>query len=221
MAREISKRFEETVDRHARRARRALCRGAAQGRDRRSSSARPARPRRPARRRSTRRCARRWPASRPRAPRPRWPQRLGLPEARRLRARAAAQMNRQQSRARRAAGGAARRLVAAAQGLADPRRAGAHAGRRGRPGRPARPHRSPSSRSRRAPPRPRPDLALDEYRLRRVAARRRGARAALRARPATICASTPCSSFPGDGRAMSVTLRKDDNAKLKSEIARH
>ena len=45
------------------------------------------------------------------------------------------------------------------------------------------------------------ELALDDYRLRRVAARRRGAGAALRPAPATRSGSTPCSSCRAAGRA--------------------
>ena len=132
-----------TRHRHAGRACRALCRCAAQGRDRHR--------RRPAGRAGSgqRRGAGRRPATR------RWrsmsPSRaaaevaasLGVPRKRAY-ARAlelgGERLNRQRRRSARPPGGDARRLVAAAAGLADPRPARPRSRRRSRPRRAARPH---------------------------------------------------------------------------------
>ena len=80
VAREISKRFEETRHRHARPSSpRAMPTRRPRARSS-SSSARPARPRRPARRRWTRRCARRWPRLSPSRAAAEVAARLGLPK---------------------------------------------------------------------------------------------------------------------------------------------
>ena len=129
-------------DRHPRRACRALCRRAAQRRDRHRRRAAGRSRSRPARRRSM-------PPSRGDGPplrvagRGRGGRAARRAEAPGLRAGAGAQAQIPMTRQRAERGGrraeARRRSVAAAQGLEDPRPSGPHSGRRGRSGRPARP----------------------------------------------------------------------------------
>ena len=202
VAREISKKFEETRDRHPRRARRRAMPMRRPRARSSSSSVRRARPSRPARRRSTRRLREAMARLSPSRAAAEVAERLGVPRRAGLRTGAAAQMKPAAGRARRAAGRAARRLVAAAQGLADPRPAGAHAGRRGRPvarrGRIARLRRGQGARHRRRRPTWRSTIGGCAG---SPAPPRRSRRATPG--PATTSGSTRCSSCPAACRATS------------------